>query len=131
MFYGSFDQHWIDTKMDKFDLYNQDIIEKVKDFGWEAHAILESPNPVIYCILDTIANKLFDRPEMEVLSWQTMDILREKVQDTIFVNCLDSYLETQEVFEQNEILIRADLKGKANRKKSFDTLKKLFAEYNV
>jgi hypothetical protein len=109
-FYGYLDQNWIDSKIQEYGIYTGDVIEITTDLGFDAKSILESPNPVIYAVLDCIARQLFDSDEVQQLSDGVKEQFFSKVYDTFFVNCIDSHMAPDEVVEKMKDEIVEDLK---------------------
>ena len=78
-------------------------MENLEDFGYEAKQLLSSPNPVIFCLVELIISQLIERVESSFELPQTLlETIREALQDTIFVNALDSHLDASDVFENLE-----------------------------
>ena len=78
-------------------------MENLEDFGYEAKQLLSSPNPVIFCLVELIISQLIERVESSFKLPQTLlESIREALQDTIFVNALDSHLDASDVFENLE-----------------------------
>lgn len=97
--YGYLDQRWIDTKLEEFNIYSGDIIGLVRDMGFEATSILESPNPIIYGILEYITNDFCEHKLVEELSDSLRDAIREGIYETYFINALDSHMAPYEVID--------------------------------
>ena len=111
-FWGYLDQRWIDKKIEEYNLCSYEIVENLEDFGYEAKQLLSSPNPVIYCLIELIISQLIERVESNFELPQTqLETIRESLQDTIFVNALDSHLDASYVFEKLEGEILEDLKS--------------------
>ena len=78
-------------------------MENLEDFGYEAKQLLSSPNPVIFSLVELIISQLIERVESSFELPQTLlETIREALQDTIFVNALDSHLDASDVFENLE-----------------------------
>ena len=111
-FWGYLDQRWIDKKIEEYNLCSYEIVENLEDFGYEAKQLLSSPNPVIFCLIELIISQLIERVESDFELPQTqLETIRESLQDTIFVNALDSHLDASYVFENLEGEILEDLKS--------------------
>jgi hypothetical protein len=106
-FYGYLDQYWIDNKIKQYDLDSWEIVEMLEEYCFDSKQILSSPNPLICCIIDLIIQQLTDKLENEFsLSEELIENIREKLQDSIFTNSIDSHLGANDVFEvhQQEIM---------------------------
>lgn len=111
-FWGYLDQRWIDKKIEEYNICSYEIVENLEDFGYEAKQLLSSPNPVIFCLVELIISQLIERVESSFELPQTLlETIREALQDTIFVNALDSHLDASDVFENLEDEIFQELKN--------------------
>ncbi len=109
-FYGYLDQDWIDSKIQEYGIYSGDIIEIVEELCFHAKSILDSPNPVIYALLDCIARQLFETDEVQELSDGIKEQFFSSVYETFFVNCLDSHMDPCDVVDKMKDEIIKDLK---------------------
>jgi len=109
-FYGYLDQDWIDSKIQEYGIYSGDVIEIVEELCFDAKSILDSPNPVIYALLDCIARQLFETDEVQELSDGVKEQFFSNVYETFFVNCLDSHMDALDVVEKMKDEIIQDLK---------------------
>jgi len=109
-FYGYLDQNWIDSKIQEYGIYTGDVIEIVEELCFDAKSILDSPNTVIYALLDCIARQLFEYDEVQELSDGVKEQFFSNVYETFFVNCLDSHMDALDVVEKMKDEIIQDLK---------------------
>lgn len=86
------------------------MIEIVGELCFEAKTLIESPNPLIYALLDCIARKLFETDEVQELSDGIKEQFFSGVYDTFFINCFDSHMDPIEVVENMKDEIVEDLK---------------------
>jgi hypothetical protein len=110
-FYGYLDQKWIDNKIEEYNLNSCDIKDLLEEYGFEAKQLIDSPNPIIYCLINLIIDQLMEKRELENanLSEDLLERIREDLRDTIFVNCLDSHLQALDVFESYKEEIHQNL----------------------
>lgn len=111
-FYGCLDQRWIDTKQYDYDIRSDDVIDLLSDFGFEAKQILESPNPIIMCLIELIIGELIDELERDFnFGWELLDKIRESLNDTVFINSIDSHIGADWVFQQLETEFEEHFQG--------------------
>jgi hypothetical protein len=115
-FYGYLDQQWIDRKMDEYDICSYDIKDLLEEYCFEAKQLLDSPNPIIYCLISLILDQLMEKLEKDEsnLTQNILERIREDLRDTIFTNCLDSHLSALDVFDDYEEEIKQELEEATN-----------------
>jgi hypothetical protein len=129
-FYGYLDQRWIDNKINEYDLCSYEIVENLEEYCFEAKQILNSPNPVIYCLINQVIGQFIDRLEKDFnLSSGLLEKIRERLDETIFINALDSHLQSIYVFENIQEEIKEEL-GELEIIDQFEKLKNLFEKYD-
>ncbi len=131
-FYGSIDAAWIDTTIMEFNISSSDVVDEVKYSGFEAKAILDSPNPVIYCLINLIIEQLLENDLIQELSQDLQTKIREQLQETIFTNCYDSHLQANDVFSnlKDQILDELEEQNSGEAHCEIQKLEKLFADYD-
>jgi hypothetical protein len=129
-FYGCFDQHWIDTKINQYSIDSFEIIGDLEEYCYDAKQILNSPNPVIYCLINQILSQFISNLESNYdFSSELLEKIRENLEDTIFINAFDSHLQTSYVFENLKEAIIQEL-VELEIIDQFEELKNLFEKYD-
>ena len=129
-FYGCLDQAWLDDKMTTYDLCRYEIMDELENYGFEAKQLIESPNPIILAMLNLVINELTNKLKSKYFfTDRLLDNIREQLQETVFVNCIDSHLDADYVFKNLTDDIKLELEDLDNLELLKD-VESLFNEYD-
>jgi hypothetical protein len=129
-FYGCLDQAWLDDKMTTYDLCRYEIMDELENYGFEAKQLFESPNPIILAMLNVVINELIDKLKNNYdFTDKLLDNIRELLQETVFVNSIDSHIDADYVFKNLVDDIKQELEDLDNLEQ-LEAVENLFNEYD-